>query len=143
MSAPRFEVVVTNAGHHARSIAANGQVVLTSEVYTRREAARNAIRITAQLFSVTPVFFDEHDGKVYVHAAGMRVPVVDVDERIPPLPQPVAEPPYFETVDGRWHDSDYHYRNCYSSTDCTEGTPPDETEVAVRFGRFTYTGGDQ
>ncbi|MET1062192.1 MAG: YegP family protein [Aeromicrobium sp.] len=140
MTAPRFEIVVTNAGHHARSIAANGQVVLTSETYSRREAARNAIRITAQLFSVTPVYFDQVDGVMYVHAAGMRVPMVDVDERTPPAPAPVAEPPYWETIDGRWHDSDYHWRFC--TDQCTEGTPPDEAEVAVRFGKVTYAGGE-
>jgi uncharacterized protein YegP (UPF0339 family) len=141
MRAPRFEVVATNAGHHARSIAANGQVVLTTEVYSRREAARNAIRITAQLFSVTPVFFDEQDGVMYVNAAGMRVEVRDVDERTPPRPAPVAEPPYYETVDGRWHDHEYHYRNCYGG-DCVEGTPPDEVSVATRFGMVTYAGGE-
>lgn len=140
MSAPRFEIVQTDAGWHSRSIAANGQVVLTSEVYTRRAAARNAIRITAQLFSITPVFFDEEDGVMYVHAAGMRAEVRDVDERRPKPAPLVAEPPYYLTVDERWHDSDYHYRNCYASTDCTEGTPPDEAEVAVRFGRVTYAG---
>lgn len=81
MSAPRFELVQTDAGFHSRTIAANGEPVLTSEVHPRREDARNAIRITAQLFSVTPVYFDEDDGVMFVHAAGMRVELRDVDQR--------------------------------------------------------------
>lgn len=79
MSAPRFEVVQTESGFHARSIAANGEAVLWSEVYPDRRDALNAIRVSAQLFSITPVFFDEKDGVVYVHAAGMRVEVRNVE----------------------------------------------------------------
>lgn len=95
MSAPRFELVHTDAGFHARTIAANGEPILTSEVHPRREDARNAIRVTAQLFSVTPVFFDQVGGVMYVHAAGMRVELRDVDER--------AVCPVTEIPDCPWH----------------------------------------
>lgn len=40
---PRFEVVRTDAGWHARFVAANGQTVWVTESYTRRRAAVRAI----------------------------------------------------------------------------------------------------
>lgn len=101
MNAPRFEIVQTDAGWHSRSIAENGQVVLTSEVYTRRAAARNAIRITAQLFSITPVFFDEKDGAMYVNAAGMQVELRDVDERPLRCGDPAPHDAHTNLGDGR------------------------------------------
>lgn len=39
----RFEVVRTDAGHHARYVASNGRIVWTTEVYTRRSPAYQAI----------------------------------------------------------------------------------------------------
>lgn len=83
MSAPRFEIVQADAEQpwHARSIAGNGEKVLWSETYAERRAALEAIRITAQLFSVTPAYFNLDDGILYLYAGGMRVEVRDVDER--------------------------------------------------------------
>ena len=97
MSAPRFEVVRTDADEpwHARSRAGNGEVVLWSETYTERRAALEAIRITAQLFSVTPAYFDVTDGVFYLYAGGMRVEVRDVDER--------AVCPVTDIPDCPWH----------------------------------------
>lgn len=40
---PRFEVVRTAAGWHARYRAANGQIVWTTEVYKRRGKAHHAV----------------------------------------------------------------------------------------------------
>lgn len=40
---PRFEVVRTAAGWHARFRAVNGQVVWTTEVYKRRGKAHHAV----------------------------------------------------------------------------------------------------
>lgn len=82
---PRFEIVQSDAEQpwHARSISGNGEKVLWSENYSERRAALEAIRITAQLFSVTPAYFDLVEGVLHLHAGGMRVPVVDVDERSP------------------------------------------------------------
>lgn len=141
MSAPRFEIVQTDAGWHSRSIAANGQTILTSEVYTRREPARNAIRITAQLFSVTPVFFDEKDGALYVNAAGMRVELRDVDERTPKREPWPVEPPFYVRGDF-WHDRDYHWRHCFGDDECDESVPPIGTPVRGRIDTVTYPGGE-
>jgi uncharacterized protein YegP (UPF0339 family) len=40
---PRFEVVRTAAGYHARFRAENGRIVWFTEVYTRRAAATRAV----------------------------------------------------------------------------------------------------
>jgi uncharacterized protein YegP (UPF0339 family) len=42
---PRFEIVRTDAGWHARFRAANGRIVWTTEVYARRGKAVNAIQL--------------------------------------------------------------------------------------------------
>lgn len=42
---PRFEIVRTDAGWHARFVAANGQTVWTTESYTRRRAAVRAVSV--------------------------------------------------------------------------------------------------
>ena len=42
---PRFEIVRSDAGWHARFRAANGRIVFTSEVYTRRRAAVCAVKV--------------------------------------------------------------------------------------------------
>lgn len=44
----RFEVVRTDAGWHARFRAANGRMVWTTEVYTRRTEAFRAIYLVSQ-----------------------------------------------------------------------------------------------
>ena len=41
---PTYEIVRTDAGWHTRFRAANGRIVWTTEVYTRRRAALAAIR---------------------------------------------------------------------------------------------------
>lgn len=41
---PTYEIVRTDAGWHTRFRAINGRIVWTTEVYTRRRAALNAIR---------------------------------------------------------------------------------------------------
>lgn len=43
----RWELVETAAGFHVRFIASNGEIVLTSEVYTRAEAAEDAISLVS------------------------------------------------------------------------------------------------
>lgn len=50
MNAARFEIVRTDAGHHARFRASNGQVVWTTEVYGRRRAALRAIEVFVEPF---------------------------------------------------------------------------------------------
>jgi uncharacterized protein YegP (UPF0339 family) len=62
---PRFEIVRTDSGWHARFRAANGRVVLSSEVYTRAENARGGLAV---LFGVC-------------RCAYMDAPVVELDER--------------------------------------------------------------
>jgi uncharacterized protein YegP (UPF0339 family) len=46
--APRFEVVRSDAGWHARFRAANGRKVWQTEVYERRGAAALAVRLLAE-----------------------------------------------------------------------------------------------
>lgn len=45
MTDPRFEIVRTTAGRHARFRAANGQIVWTTEVYARRRGALRAVEL--------------------------------------------------------------------------------------------------
>lgn len=47
MKLPRFEVVRTPTGWHARFIAANGRTIWWTETYTRRAGALNAIELGA------------------------------------------------------------------------------------------------
>lgn len=64
----RFEVVRTDAGHHARFVAANGQTVWVTESYTRRRAAWNAIRVIESA----------------VGASGEPIELQEIDERTKP-----------------------------------------------------------
>ena len=41
----RWETVQTDAGWHLRLVGANGEIVLSSEVYTRKEAADAALEL--------------------------------------------------------------------------------------------------
>ena len=63
MSAGRthFEVVCTDAGYHGRFRADNGEIVWTTEVYTRREPVWEAIHLLRKQseFSVPVEFSDE------------------------------------------------------------------------------------
>lgn len=72
----RWEIVRTNAGHHVRYRASNGRIVLTSEVYTRRERALRAIELVVGPITTSP-FADWPE--VAMH--GQAVEVRDVDER--------------------------------------------------------------
>lgn len=45
MSNAKFEIVTTDAGHHSRFRATNGEIVWTTETYTRKEAAYEAIML--------------------------------------------------------------------------------------------------
>lgn len=57
---PHFEIVRTAAGWHSRYIAANGRIVWWTETYTRRRAARTAIRLmTAGCWSCAIYDVDE------------------------------------------------------------------------------------
>ncbi len=55
---PRFEIVRTHAGWHARFRASNGRILMSSEVYTRRRAAVSAVELVARTLMV--------DGRVEV-----------------------------------------------------------------------------
>jgi uncharacterized protein YegP (UPF0339 family) len=78
----RFEVVRTDAGHHARFVAKNGRIVWTTEVYTRRARAENAIE------SMTNRFIHWHEGKAYTSMPGGYIEVRYVDDRLKPMPRP-------------------------------------------------------
>lgn len=128
---PRFEIVRTDAGHHARLRAGNGEVVWVTEVYTRRAPAQNAVGVLARVFR-SPTDY-----------APAGVEVRDVDERTPPPPSPVIVPPFYvcDLVDGGmfWHDRAWHWRDCYGDN-CTEGTPPPGTQVRGRTGLVKFAG---
>ncbi len=47
---PRFEIVRSDAGWHARFRAANGRIVWVTESYSRERAARAAIRALLEPF---------------------------------------------------------------------------------------------
>lgn len=71
MITPRFEIVRTDAGWHSRFRAANAEPVWSTEVYTRRETAHEAIGVLAKAFSPGLVTLRWKDA----------VPIRDVDER--------------------------------------------------------------
>lgn len=79
MSAPRFEIARTDAGWHARFIAANGKTVWVTESYRRRKAAVNAIEvILGQQVIISP--FSEHP-EIYRGPWPSTTEVRDVDAR--------------------------------------------------------------
>ena len=45
----RFEIVRTDDGHHARLVSSNGQIIMASEVYTRRVGAERAVLSAARI----------------------------------------------------------------------------------------------
>jgi uncharacterized protein YegP (UPF0339 family) len=46
---PRFEIVRTDSGWHVRFKGGNGEIVMTSETYTRQETAQEAIDLLLDL----------------------------------------------------------------------------------------------
>lgn len=67
MKLPRFEVVHTAAGRHARFVAANGRTIWWTETYTRRAGALHAIElatgnpVTSSPFSNGPEVIRGHE----------------------------------------------------------------------------------
>lgn len=45
---PRYELVTTDAGHHARFRGRNGRILRSTEVYTTKRRALDAIRLLAR-----------------------------------------------------------------------------------------------
>ena len=76
----RFEIVRTNAGHHARFIAANGRTVWTTEVYTRRRAAVAAVELIAGAQVTTSRFADHPEISWAGNEGRGTTEVRDVDE---------------------------------------------------------------
>ena len=74
---PRFEVVQTASGFHARFRASNGAIIASSEVYATRRAARRAVSLIAWSMGAT-ILRD-----TILPAAPMSPPleVREVDER--------------------------------------------------------------
>ena len=154
----RFEIVRTDAGWHARLRAANGKTIWSTEVYTRRTTALNAIHTTARVMSPTARIWTPgtttiagkpagstikfgHPGDDY--ATAHTIEVRDVDERTPkgePV-ELVAEEPFYRYADDLMlHDRDYHWRFCYGD-ECTVVTPQPGDKIKVRLGTITYAGG--
>lgn len=79
MRSPRFEIVRTDSGHHARYRAANGKIVWHTETYRRRRAALEAVEsIVDQPITSSP--FAEHPEIVRTRG-GFPLEVREVDER--------------------------------------------------------------
>jgi uncharacterized protein YegP (UPF0339 family) len=59
---PRFEIVRTDAGHHARFVAGNGRIVWTTEVYASRRRTFEAIELItgAKPYEVQGAWFITH-----------------------------------------------------------------------------------
>jgi uncharacterized protein YegP (UPF0339 family) len=76
---PRFEIVRTAAGWHARFRAANGRVVWVTEVYERRRAAVRAVEAIAGSAVIGTTVI----GTTYLTVNWSRghLRVVEVDER--------------------------------------------------------------
>lgn len=77
--ASRFEIVRTGAGYHARFIATNGRIVWTTEVYTRRRRAVEAIELLLDQ-TVTESAFADHP-EIQRGPFRLTTEVRDVDER--------------------------------------------------------------
>lgn len=80
MSSPRFEVVHTKAGFHARFITANGRTQWWTESYLRRRNAVAAI----ELICGAPVLtspFAEHPEVMWAGNCVTPTEVHDIDER--------------------------------------------------------------
>lgn len=76
----RFEIVRTAAGWHARFRASNGQIVWTTEVYTRRRAAVKAVEtIVGRAIYVSPNA--DHPEVDWTGNTEAPTEVRDVDER--------------------------------------------------------------
>lgn len=74
---PRFELVRTDAGFHARFRAANGRVVWTTEVYKRRGKAVKAV----ELIAGHPLYVSPFAAWPEVLHAGEHIELRDADER--------------------------------------------------------------
>jgi uncharacterized protein YegP (UPF0339 family) len=83
MTDPRFEIVRTPAGYHARFRAANGQIVWTTEVYARRRAALRAIELIAGARVDTSPNAD-HPEVFWQGNLERPTEVRDIDERVHP-----------------------------------------------------------
>lgn len=86
----RYDVVRTDAGWHARFIAANGRTVFVTESYTRKRAAENAIEtITGRFIQRSGLerfaaYIWSHDGVTEVRYVDQRLRKV----ARPELPEP-------------------------------------------------------
>ena len=79
----RFEIVRTDAGHHARFVAANGQTVWVTESYRRRKAAERAIElIVGETIQQSP--HTEHPEVDWQGNMERPTEVLYVDERAKP-----------------------------------------------------------
>lgn len=76
---PRFEIVRTEAGWHARFIAGNGKTVWVTESYRRRRAAEAAIEGLLDDFIARSSFADHPE--IGRGPFGRTTEVRDVDER--------------------------------------------------------------
>lgn len=65
----RFEIVRTDAGWHARFRAGNGQTVWTTETYTRRRAATNAVTVLGNRVQVG--WYCDHEDEAYSEGSHM------------------------------------------------------------------------
>jgi uncharacterized protein YegP (UPF0339 family) len=81
MTVPRFEIVRSSAGFHARFRSSNGNIIMSSEVYARRRGALRA----AELIAGADVYYSPfQDWPEILHGRRGRdrmVEVRDVDER--------------------------------------------------------------
>ena len=85
---PRFEIVRTDAGWHARFIAANGRVVWTTEVYRHRGGAIKAINVLGGIVGAPQHVRKFHEAGVRDVGYGVEIEwhadlleVRDIDER--------------------------------------------------------------
>lgn len=83
MTDPRFEIVRTTAGRHARFRASNGQIVWTTEVYARRQAAVRAIELITGS-TITTSRYADHPEVSWAGNPQRPTEVRDVDERAKP-----------------------------------------------------------
>ena len=81
MTRSRIEVVTTDAGHHLRIVASNGEIVATTEVYVNEGGAENAILVLGAVFGVD-LWFGGEEWKNTSREPYTDLNVVYVDERV-------------------------------------------------------------
>lgn len=77
----RVEIVTTDAGHHVRVVASNGEPIATTEVHPDRRDAENAVIVMGRVFGVKVRMLEDDQWFTYTERSNFDVDITYVDER--------------------------------------------------------------